>query len=110
MDNSAGYLHFIKDWLIATGPKFLIALAILIFGRWLAQWTTRLFKKVLVKSGMEDTLVRFLDKLIYYTLLVAVILAAADQIGIQTTSFLAILGAAGLAVGLALKDSLSNFA
>ncbi|MDH3330198.1 MAG: mechanosensitive ion channel, partial [Desulfobulbaceae bacterium] len=81
-----------------------------IFGRWLAQWTTRLFKKVLVKSGMEDTLVRFLDKLIYYTLLVAVILAAADQIGIQTTSFLAILGAAGLAVGLALKDSLSNFA
>jgi len=59
---------------------------------------------------MDETLVRFLEKLIYYTLLVAVILAAADQVGIETTSFLAILGAAGLAVGLALKDSLSNFA
>ena len=59
---------------------------------------------------MDQTLVRFLDKLIYYTLLIAVILAAADQVGIKTTSFLAILGAAGLAIGLALKDSLSNFA
>ena len=59
---------------------------------------------------MDETLVRFLKKLIYYILLVAVILAAADQVGIKTTSFLAILGAAGLAIGLALKDSLSNFA
>jgi len=59
---------------------------------------------------MDATLVHFLEKLIYYTLLIAVIMAAADQVGIKTTSFLAILGAAGLAVGLALKDSLANFA
>lgn len=51
----------------------------------------------------------FFNKLIYYALLTAVVIAAADQLGIKTTSFIAILGAAGLAIGLALKDSLSNF-
>lgn len=110
MDSTTGYLNFVKDWLIAHGPGVLLALAILIIGRWLVQWTVGLIRKALVRSGMDETLVRFLDKLTYYTLLIAVILAAADQIGIETTSFLAILGAAGLAVGLALKDSLSNFA
>ncbi len=88
----------------------LAAIIILVLGRWLVKWITYLVKKALVKSGMDETLVRFLDKLLYYTLLIAVLLAAADQVGIKTTSFLAILGAAGLAIGLALKDSLSNFA
>lgn len=110
MDSTTGYLNFVKNWLIAYGPNVLIALAILVVGRWLVQWSTGLLRRALIKSGMDETLVRFLDKLIYYTLLAAIILAAADQIGIKTTSFLAILGAAGLAVGLALKDSLSNFA
>ena len=110
MDKYAEYIKLAKDWLLAYGPNILVALAILILGRWLVQWITHLIKKALIKSEMDVTLVRFLDKLIYYILLVAVILAAADQVGIKTTSFLAILGAAGLAIGLALKDSLSNFA
>jgi len=110
MDNATGYLDIAKDWLLATGPHILTALAILVIGRWLVQWTTGLIGKALTKSGMDETLVGFLKKLIYYTLLTAIILAAADQVGIKTTSFLAILGAAGLAVGLALKDSLANFA
>ncbi len=110
MDQFTQYVQLAKDWLIATGPNIVFSLAILVFGRWLALWAARLAGKALVKSGMEETLVRFLDKLVYYTLLAGVILAAADQVGIKTTSFLAILGAAGLAVGLALKDSLANFA
>ncbi len=110
MDQYTEYIKLAKTWFVAYGPNILVALAILVFGRWLVKWITHLIKKALIKSGMDDTLVRFLDKLIYYTLLVAVILAAADQVGIKTTSFLAILGAAGLAVGLALKDSLANFA
>ena len=110
MDNPAGYLDLAQGWIIAYGPNVIIALIILVIGRWLTKWITALIRKALIKSEMDETLIRFLDKLIYYTLLVAVIIAAADQVGIETTSFLAILGAAGLAVGLALKDSLSNFA
>ena len=62
------------------------------------------------KQNIDVTLTRFLKNIIYYALLAAVVVAAAGQLGINTASFLTIIGAAGLAVGLALKDSLSNFA
>lgn len=90
-----------------------IALAIVIFviGKWAAKQITQLIVKLLSKQkNMDATLLNFFEDIIYYILLIVVILAALDQIGIETTSVLAILGAAGLAVGLALKDSLSNFA
>lgn len=61
-------------------------------------------------GGVDETLVKFLENIVYYALLTVVIIAALNKLGIATTSFLAILGAAGLAVGLALKDSLGNFA
>ncbi|MBU1418799.1 MAG: mechanosensitive ion channel [Proteobacteria bacterium] len=99
-----------KSWLIAEGPGLLSAIIILVVGRILARWLATLSSKALVKAKVDETLVRFLNKVIYYGLLVAVIIAAADQVGIETTSFLAILGAASLAIALALKDSLSNFA
>jgi len=73
-------------------------------------WMAAISKKAMGRAGVDVTLSRFLSKLIYYALLTAVVIAAADQAGIKTTSFVAILGAAGLAIGLALKDSLSNFA
>lgn len=104
------YLQLAKDWLITNGIGVLMAIAIFILGRWLAKWFATLGQKALLKGGVDETLARFLNKLIYYALLTAVIIAAADQLGIKTTSFIAILGAAGLAVGLALKDSLANFA
>ncbi|GAB4341265.1 MAG: small-conductance mechanosensitive channel MscS [Desulfobulbaceae bacterium] len=110
MEQYAHYLALMKEWAVVNGPNVIAALLILLVGRWLVKWITYLVRKALAKSGMDETLIRFLEKLIYYTLLVAVLIAAADQVGIKTTSFLAILGAAGLAVGLALKDSLSNFA
>jgi len=109
-DKGVQYLQIAKDWLIANGPGVLVAIAILVIGRWLAIWLASVGRKAMAKGGVEDTLSRFLGKLIYYGLLTAVVIAAADQVGIKTTSFLAILGAAGLAIGLALKDSLSNFA
>lgn len=110
MEKQAEYLTFVKEWIITNGPNVIAAILIVVLGRWLVKWTAHLVKKALNKTGMDETLVRFLEKLLYYTLLIAVLIAAADQVGIETTSFLAILGAAGLAVGLALKDSLSNFA
>jgi len=109
-DKGVQYLQIAKDWLIANGPGVLVAIAILVIGRWLAIWLASVGRKAMAEGGVEDTLSRFLGKIIYYGLLTAVVIAAADQVGIKTTSFLAILGAAGLAIGLALKDSLSNFA
>jgi small conductance mechanosensitive channel len=110
MTEYAKYLTLAREWLVARGPNLLLALAILVLGRWLVKWGTYFLISALKRAGLDATLIRFLEKIIYYTLLVAVIIAAADQAGIKTTSFLAILGAAGLAVGLALKDSLANFA
>jgi len=110
MDQYAEYMKLLKEWLVTNGPNLIAAILIVVIGRWLVKWVAFLVRKALTKSGMDVTLIRFLEKLIYYALLVTVIIAAADQVGIKTTSFLAILGAAGLAVGLALKDSLSNFA
>jgi small conductance mechanosensitive channel len=106
----ARYLQLAQDWLINNGIGVLMAIAIFFVGRWLAHWFAALGQKALLKGGVDETLARFLNKIIYYALLTAVIIAAADQLGIKTTSFIAILGAAGLAVGLALKDSLANFA
>ena len=95
---------------IPWGIKIVSALVIFIIGRMLAKWLTGIIRKVMSKSGMDVALVKFLGGIIYTVLLVAVILAAIDTLGVNVTSLLAILGAAGLAVGLALKDSLSNFA
>lgn len=99
-----------KDWLITHGPGIVIGIIILIVGRWLAMWFAAIGRKAMTRGNIDETLARFLSKLIYYALLAAVVIAAADQVGIKTTSFVAIFGAAGLAIGLALKDSLGNFA
>ncbi len=109
-DTYAHYMQLGKDWLFTNGPAVLVALIILVVGRWLAMWFASIGRKAMAKGGVDETLSRFLGKLIYYALLTAVVIAAADQMGIKTTSFIAILGAAGLAIGLALKDSLANFA
>ena len=90
--------------------KLIAAILVLIIGRWLARKISKLITKLLEKNNVDLTLTKFLDNIIYYTLMVVVVIAAAGQLGINTTSFLTIVGAAGLAIGLALKDSLSNFA
>ncbi len=88
-----------------------IGLAALIFlvGRWAAKMAANGIDKMMEKAGVDATLTHFLHNVVYSALLIAVIIAAVDQLGIKTTSFLAILGAAGLAVGLALQSSLANF-
>ena len=86
------------------------AILILIIGKWLSHKIAKLVSKVLEKYNVDVTLIGFLETVTYYALLVVVVIAAAGQLGINTTSFLTIVGAAGLAIGLALKDSLSNLA
>jgi small conductance mechanosensitive channel len=90
--------------------NLVIALAIFIVGHWIAKAARGTIKKVMNRHEVDPTLVNFLGNLIYAALLAVVILAALGRLGIETTSMLAIFGAAGLAIGLALKDSLSNFA
>ena len=90
-----------------------IAMAIVIFviGKWVARKVTDFVHKLMVKNDKIDaTLANFLDDIIYYVLMIMVLLTSLKQLGVDTTSFFAILGAAGLAIGLALKDSLGNFA
>ncbi len=82
----------------------------LLIGIWISKFIRRTIEKHLNKKQVDKTLVSFLLNLIYFTLLTVVVLASLSQLGIETTSFIAILGAAGLAVGLALQGSLSNFA
>ncbi len=103
-------LNMAKEWILANLPHLIVALLVFVIGRMIVNWITALVHKTFKKAGVEPTLRRFLCKIIYYILLTGVIMAAAGELGIKTTSFLAIIGAAGLAIGLALKDSLSNFA
>ena len=91
--------------------SFIVALLIFFIGKWIVNKIVTILGKVLRKiNGIDETLVKFLENIVYYALLTVVIIAALNKLGIATTSFLAILGAAGLAIGLALKDSLGNFA
>jgi len=92
------------------GTNVLIALVIFFVGRLVAKWLTNFARRLMAKTDMEDLLENFLCNLIYAVLMVVVVIATINQLGIQTTSLLAIFGAAGLAVGLALQGSLSNFA
>ena len=89
-----------------------VALAILIFiiGRWLAKKAVAVTHRIMLRSRLDDTVANFLGRLMYGVLLVIVALAALSKVGVQTTSVVAILGGAAVAIGLSLKDQLSNFA
>jgi small conductance mechanosensitive channel len=92
------------------GVKLLGALAVFVVGRIVAGWARRTLRRVLNKSELDATLVPFMTGLLYYALMAFVIIAAIGMVGVQTTSVIAVLGAAGLAVGLALQGTLGNFA
>lgn len=92
------------------GVKLLVAILIFVIGRWIAKWITNVVRKTMNRRQMDTTLVSFLSNIVYAVLMIFIIIAAIGKLGIQTTSLVAIFGAAGLAVGLALQGSLSNFA
>jgi small conductance mechanosensitive channel len=99
-----------NEYLVPVGLKILVALAIFLVGRWLSRFVLRTFDRVMERSKIDISLRKFLGDVTYAVLLVAVVIASLDSIGIKTTAVVAVLGAAGLAVGLALQGSLSNFA
>lgn len=98
------------DALIPLGTNIAVALGIYIIGFWIASKIVNVVRKMMSLRSFDPALSGFLLAIISTVLKIVVLLAAVEQLGVDTTSLLAILGAAGLAVGLALKDSLSNFA
>ena len=91
-------------------PKLALAILTLIAGLWIIGAISKLFRVSMEKSKVDETLIPFMDNLVSWILKLLLFISVASMLGIATTSFIAVLGAAGLAIGLALQGSLSNFA
>ncbi len=96
--------------LIEYGTGLIYALLVLIIGLWITKLITKSVKKLMLKGEMDDSLVPFLSSLVSTVLKLLVVISALSMLGIEMTSFIALLGAAGLAVGMALSGTLQNFA
>lgn len=107
--NAINIQEISSTYIIPWGINIILALAVFIVGRWLASMIVRGVKRLMKRANMDEALIGFLSSILNAILLVVVIIAALEQLGVNTTSVLAVFAAAGLAVGLALKDSLSNF-
>lgn len=104
------FLDFLATQGLAFALNLLAAIAIFFVGRIVAGILRRVLEKVMNRAKFDATLSRFLSHIAYALMITFVIIAAIDRLGVDTTSFAAILAAAGLAIGLALQGSLSNFA
>lgn len=101
---------YIDLYVIPWSIRIITALLIFIIGRWVAAAVTRFLRNMMARAKVDVMLISFIGTIVYALLLIIVVLAALEQLGVRTTSALAIMAAAGLAVGLALQGSLSNFA
>ena len=104
------YIETIKKLILEYSPKFVVAIIILVVGLWATSFISKTAKKVMIKRNVELTLSNFIGNLIFWTLRVLLFVTVISKLGIETSAFVTILGAAGLAIGLSLQGSLSNFA
>jgi len=98
------------EMIMEYGPKVVLAIVVLILGFFIANKLTKLIKRLMDKRGVEVSLQSFVGSLVSVLLKAMVVISVADMVGVETTSFVAVIGAAGLAVGLALQGTLQNFA
>jgi small conductance mechanosensitive channel len=111
MHFSVAYFKDLSDrYLEPFGINLLTAAAIFFFGRWVARAIVRGSSALMDRGGMDVSLRKFLADVFYAVLMVVIVITSLDRLGVRTTAVVAVLGAAGLAVGLALQGSLSNFA
>lgn len=103
-------MSFWDLYIVPWGINILMAIAIFIIGKWIAKMITKLIGKALEKSQMDEMLTKFILSIVSTLLMFFVIIASLTQLGVDTTSLIALIGAAGLAIGLALQNSLQNFA
>ena len=95
---------------IQCGMGVLAAILIFVIGRWVAQFVSKFLESTMIKAKVNKTLALFTRHLIFYGMMTLIAIAALNKIGIETGSFIAVVGAASLAIGLALQGTLSNFA
>ncbi|NBI12348.1 mechanosensitive ion channel [[Haemophilus] felis] len=100
----------LHNWIIPYGTKIALAVAIFVIGRYLARFISRVLGRAVLASSRDEMLQSFVTSISYFLFLLFVVIAALSQLGINTSSLVALIGAAGLAVGLALQNSLQNFA
>lgn len=100
----------LRDWIIPYGTKVLLAIVIFVIGKWLAKGLSKLLSKAVLASTKDEMLQSFVRSISYFLLLLIVVIASLSQLGINTSSLVALIGAAGLAIGLSLQNSLQNFA
>jgi len=104
------YWAVAQDLLVQFGGKLVVAIILLIIGFWIINRFTRFLNRIMLKREVDDSLRPFLVKILNISLKVIVLIPVISILGIATSSFLALLGSAGLAIGLALQGSLANFA
>lgn len=109
-EKASEMLAMVTDLGVEYGIKLIAAIAIFLIGKMAAYWVKKIVTRVMKKADVDQIIIGFTTSIVYIAMMAFVIVAALGQLGIQTTSFIAILGAAGLAVGLALQGSLANFA
>ncbi len=105
-----GIINNIIGYITEYGLRIIIAIVIFVIGRFTAKKITNIFRKLMERARWDVTLIKFSGDVIYFLLLFVVVIIAIQTVGIDTTSFVAVLGAATLAIGFALRDNLSNFA
>lgn len=110
MEDISTILTVVEDLVARFGLNLIAAIAILAVGTWLARLIRRFVRRVATKSNLDPTLISFLGTLVYYGVFGFSLIASLNRLGVQTASIVAVLGAAGLAIGLALQGSLANFA
>ena len=110
MENIGTYTDKAVELFMSYAPKVVLAIVTLIIGLWIIGAVTNIVRRTLEGSKTDKTLIPFIANLISWVLKVLLFISVASMIGIATTSFIAVLGAAGLAIGLALQGSLGNFA
>lgn len=110
MGNMEQYTSYIMDFVMQYGPKLIGAIITLIVGLWIVKRISKFFNKSLEKKEVDPSLRPFLSSMVNTLLKVFLVVSVLSMMGIEMTSFVAILGAAGLAVGLALSGTLQNFA
>ena len=101
---------FVLDVGLEFGLNLVTAIAIFVIGRWVAKAMSRGLRRVLQSQQVDKILESFVSNIVYWLLMAFVIIAAITKLGVQTASFIAVVGAAGLAIGLAMQGALSNFA
>ncbi len=109
VDEVSTWFEQYQDAIIRVGMNALIAILILVVGMYIARFAKNRVVKRLSSRGVDDAVSSFVAQMLQVIIIAAVLIAALNRIGVETTSLVAVFGAAGLAIGLALKDSLSNF-